>query len=269
MKRTRVVSVIGVVVILFIAFALEDSYGIREKRTTHHEYANVVINNVSEKNNIAPVVFNHWLHRAQYSCRVCHVDLKFALKANGSGITEGANNKGQFCGACHNGKDAFGPEDKGISPGKSKKNCDRCHSYGKKVKFDKHFYEYTKDLPRARFGNGVNWMKAEEDNMLSLKDEIKGISEKRAAVEIPADSELLPKEQAMPHILFSHKKHAVWNGCELCHPSPFEEKAGKTRFTMEQIFGGKYCGTCHGKVSFPTLDCQRCHVKPTIVKEVN
>ena len=268
MKRTRYVSVIVVVVMLFIAFALEHSYGIRKKRPPHHEYANVVINNVSEKNNIAPVVFNHWLHRAQYSCRVCHVDLKFSLKANGSGITEGANNKGLFCGACHNGKEAFAPEEKGKSAGDSKKNCDRCHSYGKKVTFEKKFYEYTKDLPRARFGNGVNWMKAEEDKILTLKDEIKGVSAKRSGKDIPGDEELLPKEQTMPHIIFSHKKHAVWNGCVLCHPSPFEEKAGATKFTMEQIFRGKYCGTCHGKVSFPTLDCQRCHAKPIIVKEM-
>ena len=268
MKRTSFLSVIFVVVILFTAFALERSYGLRMKRSPHHEYANVVINNLSEKNNIAPVVFNHWLHRAQYSCRLCHVDLKFALQANGSGITEGANNKGLFCGACHNGKEAFGPEEKKKSPGGSKKNCDRCHSLGKKVKFEKKFYEYTKDLPRARFGNGINWMKAEQDKLLSLKDEITGISIKKAEQEIPADSELGTKEPEMPHILFSHKKHAVWNGCALCHPSPFNEKAGTTKFTMEQIFAGKYCGACHGKVSFSTLDCQRCHVKPTIIKEM-
>jgi c(7)-type cytochrome triheme protein len=65
----------------------------------------------------------------------------------------------------------------------------------------------------------------------------------------------------MPGIIFSHKKHAVWNGCELCHPEIFKIKKGTTNFTMFEIFEGKYCGICHGKVSFPSLDCQRCHTE--------
>jgi c(7)-type cytochrome triheme protein len=31
---------------------------------------------------------------------------------------------------------------------------------------------------------------------------------------------------------------------------------------MIEIFDGKYCGVCHGKVAFPNLDCQRCHSQP-------
>lgn len=28
---------------------------------------------------------------------------------------------------------------------------------------------------------------------------------------------------------------------------------------MVENFEGRYCGTCHGTVAFPMLDCQRCH----------
>jgi c(7)-type cytochrome triheme protein len=37
---------------------------------------------------------------------------------------------------------------------------------------------------------------------------------------------------------------------------------GATKYSMVEIFEGKYCGVCHGTVAFPNIDCQRCHVKP-------
>ncbi|MBC8414355.1 hypothetical protein H8E50_11905, partial [bacterium] len=59
---------------------------------------------------------------------------------------------------------------------------------------------------------------------------------------------------------FSHDKHAIWNGCDSCHPLIYETLEGPvTFFSMNDIFAGKYCGVCHGKVSFPPLQCQRCH----------
>lgn len=266
MKKMNFLMIVFVTV--FIALSINSVYGFEQDRPPHHEYGNVVINNLSEKNNMAPVVYNHWLHRSQYTCRVCHLDLKFVMKANGTRITEDANKKGLYCGACHNGKEAFAPEEKGSSGEELKKNCDRCHSYGKKVKFEKNFFLYTKNFPRARFGNGVNWIKAEKEGHIQLKDYIEGVSPKRGLQEDMVDTVLTTDVVEMPYIIFSHKKHAVWNGCKFCHPDMFREKTGTTVFSMEEIFDGKFCGTCHGKVSFPTLDCQRCHVKPTIIKEM-
>lgn len=65
----------------------------------------------------------------------------------------------------------------------------------------------------------------------------------------------------MPEIVFSHNKHSVWNGCELCHPDLFGVEKGKTKYTMQDVFDGLYCGACHGKVAFSNLDCQLCHLK--------
>jgi c(7)-type cytochrome triheme protein len=76
--------------------------------------------------------------------------------------------------------------------------------------------------------------------------------------EINLDSKLA----GLPDIIFSHKKHAVWNGCEVCHPDLFALKAGTTKFTMQEIFDGLYCGACHGEVAFPLQDCGLCHTKP-------
>ena len=266
MKKTSLLLMVILVIILSVMLSVTTSHGVRKKRPPHHEYGNVVINNFSEKNKIAPVVFNHWLHRSQYTCRLCHADLKFALKVNGSGITETANKKGLYCGACHNGKEAFGPVEKARSGKKSRKNCDRCHSYGKKVAFKNKFYPFTKELPRARFGNGVNWIKAEKEGQLKLKDTIKGYSTDKIRKDGPSDSIIKPDVTEMPRIIFSHDNHAVWNGCSLCHPGLFKEEKGVPKITMEGIIDGKFCGTCHGKVAFPVLDCQRCHTKPAILR---
>src|SRR6185369_18090377 len=82
------------------------------------EYGNVIINRTSTRNGIKPVVFSHWKHRVKYTCRVCHSELDFYMKANTTEIREILNRQGKFCGACHNGKIAF----------KLNGNCDKCHS---------------------------------------------------------------------------------------------------------------------------------------------
>ena len=77
------------------------------------------------------------------------------------------------------------------------------------------------------------------------------------------DFALSPRLVGMPGIIFSHRKHTVWNGCELCHPEIFVGvRRGVSQYTMVENFEGKYCGICHLKVAFPLLDCQRCHTEP-------
>ncbi len=262
MRGFKVLGTVGLIFSLLMAYALvnAETFGVKKRMPKPHEYGNIVINNYSTKKNIAPVVFNHWLHRAKYTCRLCHVDIGFAMKAGGTGITELDNISGLYCGACHNGREAFAAEERHIT-GETTKNCDRCHSYGKKVKFKYNFYKFTRGFPRARFGNRIDWLKAEQRGLIKLKDFLEDISIKRKALKNPKDLELKAKEIGMPDIIFSHKKHAVWNGCELCHPDIFGVKKGATVYSMQDIFNGKYCGACHGKVAFPTYDCQLCHTK--------
>ena len=96
-----------------------------------------------------------------------------------------------------------------------------------------------------------------------LMDYLPGISMKRAPMVIQKDFALEAKVQGLPEIIFSHKKHTVWNGCEVCHPEIFIGiKKGTTKYSMIEIFDGKYCGVCHDKVAFPQMGCQRCHTKP-------
>ncbi len=182
------------------------------------------------------------------------------MEAGGTGMMEEDIRNGLFCGTCHNGDEAFAPEEKPLF-GKPKKNCVRCHSYGQTVKLENDFNDLRRGLPRARYGNRIDWLKAEEQGLIKLQDHIEGISLKRKELENPIDADIKAAEDYMPDIIFSHKKHAVWNGCELCHPELFGVKKEVTVYSMQDIFEGKFCGACHGSVAFPNTDCTLCHTK--------
>lgn len=66
---------------------------------------------------IPPAIFQHWVHRIRYRCSVCHPAL-FEMKAGADKITMDSLNAGKFCGACHNGSNAFNVEFQ---------TCTRCH----------------------------------------------------------------------------------------------------------------------------------------------
>ncbi len=255
-------------VALACAAARADDAPAKKRRPRPQEYGRVVIANHSEKAGLAPVVFEHWVHRARFTCRLCHVDVGFAMKAGETNVRAVDNAGGQYCGACHNGRTKFGGKpifescSKG-GPVSLRATCVRCHSLGKDVVPEIDFASVTGKLPRGRFGNGVDWEKAEHEKLVVPADYLEGVSIRRTPLAAQKDFALSPKLQGMPEIIFSHAKHTTWNGCELCHPQIFVGvKRGTTKYGMVEIFDGKYCGVCHSTVAFPLLDCQRCHVKP-------
>lgn len=242
----------------------------KRRRPLPHEYGQVVMDNHAERGRVAPVVFEHWLHRAKFTCRLCHVDLGFAMKAKGTDVKAADNAAGYYCGACHDGKSLFDgkplfdacPKNP-TKEARASAACQRCHSLGKGGRPAVEFRAFVKQLPPGRFGNGVDWEKAEQDGLISPADFLEKVSIKRPALAAQKDFALSPKLLQMPEIVFSHQKHTVWNGCELCHPEIFVGvKRGATRYSMVEIFDGKYCGACHTSVAFPLLDCQRCHTRP-------
>lgn len=264
---------LAAVIILLVsgaAFA-QHGDGIKKRRPLPEEYGTVEINNYSEYTGLAPVMYPHWLHRSIYTCRLCHVDIGFAMKAGGTGITAKDNEKGFYCGTCHNGKMIFRGKPvfkactnahapRGWLTPEQARRCDKCHSEGKQPDQDYDFYSFTANFPKARFGNGIDWEKAETQGKIHLIDFINGVSARRPDFPIPSDDAIVPKIKGMPKVIFSHKKHMDWSGCELCHPEIFSiEKGGDRAMTMSDNFSGKYCGACHGKVAFPLIECDRCH----------
>jgi c(7)-type cytochrome triheme protein len=264
MKR----SLLIVLLVFAVAGVVIAQTGVKKKRPLPSEYGRVVLNNYSEKAGLSPVAFDHWLHRSKFTCRLCHVDIAFAMKAGSTAIKASDNMNGYYCGTCHNGtmlsqgKRVFESCSKKILPDDTKK-CERCHSLGKNVKPEYDFAKFTERFPKERFGNGIDWEKAEADGYIKLVDFLEGVSIKRPNLAAQKDFSLSAKVEGIPDIVFSHKKHTAWNGCELCHPEIFiGVKKGTTKYSMVEIFDGKYCGVCHSTVAFPLLDCQRCHTKP-------
>ena len=222
--------------------------GVKKRRPLPDQFGNVVMN-FSDRKDAAPVVFSHWVHRSKFTCRLCHVDIGFAMQAGTTSIREEDNRKGFYCGACHNGKIAFASTVFAQPP----QHAD--------------FSAFTAGFPKGRFGNNIDWEAAELGGKIKLIDTLPEISVKRRPLDVPKDYSIEAKMAGLPEIIFSHKKHAVWNGCELCHPDIYAVKTGATKYTMEDVFAGKFCGACHGSVAFPAIDCQRCHVKPVVASQ--
>jgi c(7)-type cytochrome triheme protein len=264
MKRT-ILTAVGLIFVIILAGLALGQTGVKKKRALPHEFGNVIINNYSEKAGLAPVEFSHWLHRSMYTCRLCHVDIAFGMNAGSSNIKAADNKKGFYCGTCHNGKMVYNNKTvfascQPVYSREDAKRCERCHSVGTHVIPEQDFYAYTKTFPKERFGNGIDWEKAETNKSIKLIDFLEGVSIKRKPMAVQKDFSLAAKVPGMPDIIFSHEKHTVWNGCELCHPEIFVGvKKGMTKYSMAEIYDGKYCGVCHIKVAFPLLDCQRCH----------
>ena len=83
----------------------------------HGEYGDVILNRRSEANGVRPVVFPHWFHRIRFRCKVCHSELGFVMRAGANDVKMSDISEGRFCGMCHNGTVAWGPD-----------RCDLCHS---------------------------------------------------------------------------------------------------------------------------------------------
>jgi c(7)-type cytochrome triheme protein len=211
-------------------------------------YGNVLISRMTASSTHPPVSFSHWIHRRYYTCRVCHFELDFAMKANGTGITEAKIRKGEYCGACHNDKKAFG-----INEG----TCTICHT-GDIGSTDARFEE-LKDLPKATYGDQINWVKALRKKLIAPQQSI--WNENYEPIPYQQNMKLEPEWRMIKtRASFPHQKHTEWLDCADCHPDIFNiKKKGTKMFRMNYIVNGKFSGVCHLTVAFPIQDCKRCH----------
>ena len=228
--------------------------------TQPSDYGKVILNNHSSTPGPGPVVFDHWLHRAKFTCRICHVDIGFAMQANATGISASTNGQGFHCGACHDGKRLFEgkPVFAACSDDTKGKECNRCHSVGKGSVRKYSYNAFTAKLPKGFYG--IDWMAAERRGKVKPADFLQGVSVKRPAIQVRQDFTIKARLPWVNPILFSHEQHSAWNGCELCHPEIFPTARKETvEFSMFLNIEGRYCGACHGKVAFPLNNCCACH----------
>ena len=112
-------------------------------------------------------------------------------------------------------------------------------------------------LPRDHAGN-IDWMAALRHEVIRPRDGIGGPrSPLPGAFEFKFDF-YFPGPNEMFDAYFPHSAHTEWLDCAQCHPRIFRTRPAQ--FTMADVFAGKYCGECHGKVAYPVMTgCERCH----------
>lgn len=112
-----------------------------------------------------------------------------------------------------------------------------------------------KTLPGDFAGNMVNWVKAIESGAINPRTSILP----ETVVRTLDQDIIISKYGSMPAVKFPHRQHTLWLDCSNCHDQLFKPKIGANKFSMVAILNGEQCGLCHGAVSFPLTECNRCH----------
>ncbi len=218
-----------------------------------------------KKAGVAPVIYPHWVHRIWFECKVCHQDI-FIMNRWRTHISHANMEAGKQCGVCHDGKMAFGVDDE----------CDRCHLAGKNEAERLHHADKVdharikkvadnlgaewnydklsgKKLPVDRFGF-IDWLKLKKMGVFkpihSLQEDFNH--------EVRDNKILFKSKGKLKNVLFDHKVHSSWINCTSCHPEVFR-KTLTNDVKMVRMAKGRFCGYCHGRVSFTFADCNRCH----------
>ena len=72
---------------------------------------------------------------------------------------------------------------------------------------------------------------------------------------------IIYKVQGLSPVEFSHNFHAKAFACDSCHLQIWPMQRGIKKMKMEDLYQGKYCGSCHnGNLAFSSMDCAKCHI---------
>jgi c(7)-type cytochrome triheme protein len=104
-------------------------------------------------------------------------------------------------------------------------------------------------------GNKVDWVQSLQQGLIEPRPSLDGGREPEIL-----DSDVIMKNTyPMLYVRFPHKPHTEWMACEMCHDRIFLPQEDANPINMGKILEGEYCGLCHGAVSFPLTECNRCH----------
>lgn len=105
-------------------------------------------------------------------------------------------------------------------------------------------------------GNKVRWMEALTSGQIKPRARI----DAEPRTEPLRETEIfLNLKGGTPIVRFPHRQHTLWLDCGNCHDALFKREVGGTALDMRRILQGEQCGVCHGAVSFPLTECNRCH----------
>lgn len=110
-------------------------------------------------------------------------------------------------------------------------------------------------LPPDTAGNQVLWVKALRDGLINPRTNIYP----ETKIEVLDLDVRMEDTSQMPVVVFPHRAHTEWLDCVNCHDKLFLPKKNANPVNMFAILQGEFCGRCHGAVSFPLTECNRCH----------
>ncbi len=124
---------------------------------------------------------------------------------------------------------------------------------------DPKLFAALREFPKDSYGY-PDWVAAVEMGLIWPRDSIEEIEEEE--MEFNLDIIFQINDRMMANVRFPHSIHNYWLSCKICHPGIFIAKKGANDFAMQDIWNGKYCGRCHGKIAFWPRgfeNCIRCH----------
>jgi len=118
-----------------------------------------------------------------------------------------------------------------------------------------------REFPKDLFGY-PDWSMAVKRGIINPLDSIKGERVKKDDEEFNQDIIFEINDRMMANVRFPHTTHNYWFSCRVCHPAIFIPKRGANDFQMKDIWEGKFCGRCHGRIAYAPKgfeNCIRCH----------
>jgi c(7)-type cytochrome triheme protein len=136
---------------------------------------------------------------------------------------------------------------------------------GAGIKILQNPHDAFADLPKAKGGNTVDWVKAAAMGKIKPRSDLRDPNAEALVMDLNIVREV---KGSMPDVVFPHKQHTELLDCTNCHPGIFIPQKGANAMSMAKNLMGQMCGVCHGKVAFPLSNCTNCHSKKKPEKEV-
>jgi c(7)-type cytochrome triheme protein len=213
-----------------------------------------------------PVLFKHTVHlQEKGDCSACHNTL-FKTGKNPS-VSMADMEQGKSCGACHNGKKAFGLD-----------KCASCHpvkeiTYKVEATGPTHFsHKFHVEVAGCGKCHPALYSVNQQNKRVGMAAMEKGKScgachNSKEAFPVKDCSKCHPvrdlvfEDKVLGDVMFRHTNHTGLYTCVDCHTSIYKTTRSKVKVSMQEMGKGKSCGACHdGKTAFTVKEqCKSCH----------
>ena len=219
--------------------------------------------------NVGTIPFSHAEHGRMFACDECHPDT-FKAQANSNQVGMKKMEDGASCGACHDGRTAFGV----------KGDCSTCHSGAVDVAMQStvgaivfSHEVHTEDFGCDECHPDIFEAKA-NSTQVGMKKMESGEScgschDGSTAFGVAGDCitchtkavDVAIQTKNVGVAPFSHSVHTEMFGCSECHPDLFRAQANSNQVGMQAMESGASCGACHdgGDAFSVKEDCTSCH----------